>query len=135
MNLLNRIAFAFVAWLCCSVALAADAPKRIDFTQVITDQDDKPIVDCLKLKDDRSGCADEKTLTLGWVSMQALNLAEQGISYSDSLKRGTLALRVVKAADAELSEEEITLIKTQLAKRYSPLVVARAVPMLNAGLK
>lgn len=125
----------FVLAFLSSSAFAEDLGHKIDFTQVLTDPDGKPFTECIKLSEDKSKCVDEKELTLGWVAMQSLNVIEQGINYSDSNKRGTLALKVYKSAGMELSEDEITLIKNQMPKRYSPVVVAKAATILNSALK
>lgn len=112
--------------------VAADGSRKIDFTQPLLDQDSRPMTECVKLNAvDRSKCDDEKVVTLGYAVFHALNVPEQNVSYTEATKRGQLALNVYRAADVGLSSEEISLIKTQLPKRWSPLVVARAVEILD----
>jgi hypothetical protein len=121
-----------------TAVFAADAPRKIDFTTVLLDQDDKPMVECLRVDSvDRSKCVEEKTITLGWATFQALNMVDQGdhLNYTDAVKRGQLGLTVLGKSSVELTSEEITLIKTQLAKHYSPLVTTRAVALLDPAAK
>lgn len=123
--------FVFVS-LAHGTAFAGDTPRKIDFTQLLLDADDHPFAECVKADPaDKTKCAEEKQLTLGYVALQALNSPEQNITYSEAAKRGQLGLMVYRSNGAELTADEITLIKTQLPKRWSPLVVARAVPLLD----
>lgn len=111
----------------------ADEPRKINFTAVITNQDDKAMRECA---DDPAPKKDEEckvwqNVTLGMIVLRALSMPEQGLAPDVSLKRGQLALRVYKSEDAVLTAEEIASIKTQLAKMFSPLLIARAFPMLD----
>lgn len=116
--------------------LAADAPRKIDFTTVLLDQDDKPMTECVKADPtDRTKCAEEKPLTLGSVAMQALNVPEQNLSYTDAVKRGQLSIMVYHSPGASLTSEEVSLIKAQLPKRFGPLVVTRAGELLDPMAK
>jgi hypothetical protein len=114
-------------------AAAADAPRRIDFTSPIIDQDNEPMTECADNplpKDDRD-CKARRVITLGMVALRALTVPEQGLSGEEGLKRGQLALMVYRSPGAELTAEEVSLIKKQIAKFYSSLVIARAFPMLD----
>lgn len=118
---------AFVAFI--TPCRAADAPRKIDFTVVLTDQDDRPLQECAE-PDDRE-CKVKRPITLGSIALRALSAQEQGLSPDESLKRGALAMSVYKASAAELSADEISLIKRQIAKIASPFIVARAFPILD----
>jgi hypothetical protein len=119
-----------------STAFAADAPHKIDFTVILLDADNEPMQECAAPERAADGvCKEKRTITLGAVAMRALTAPEQGISGEDSLKRGQLALGVYRSPGAELTAEEIALIKKQVAKFYSPLVVARAFPLLDPAVK
>ncbi len=131
-----KFLLALLIALMSSAAVADDAPRKIDFSQVLLDPDGKPLTECVKSDPvDRTKCLEEKTMTLGWASMQALNVPEQNMVYTEATKRGDLGLKVYQSHGVVLTSDEITLIKTQLAKRYSPLVVARAVPLLDPASK
>jgi hypothetical protein len=122
--------------LTCTAAFAADVPRKIDFTQVLLDPDGQPLTDCIKVDEaNQNKCIKTKELTLGDVAMQALNVPERDISYTDANKRGQLGLSVYKSTEAVLTSDEITLIKKQLAKRWSPIVVARAIVLLDPAEK
>lgn len=111
-------------------AIAADIHK-IDFTQVLIDQDGATMAECV----DPPDCKAKRDITLGSVAMRSLAAPEQSITPEESLKRGQLALSVYKSPGAELTAEEIALIKKQVAKTYGPLVVARVFPMLDPAVK
>lgn len=122
----------FISVLYVTSALAEE-PRKINFTTVMLNQDDKPMLECVDdpppKKDE--ACKVQQPVTLGMVVMRALVMPEQGLAPDVSLKRGQLALHVYKSEDAILTAEEITTIKTQMAKIYSPLVIARAFPILD----
>lgn len=116
-----------------SIPALAEEPRKINFTTVMLNQDDKVMTECADdpapKKD--AECKVMQNVTLGMVVMRALVVPEQGLAPDISLKRGQLALRVYKSEDAVLTAEEITSIKTQMAKVFSPLVIARAFPILD----
>lgn len=131
MNALRTSSLLLMATL--SFPAFAEEPRKINFTTVILNQDEKPMRECA---DDPAPKKDEEcklwqSVTIGMVVMRALAMPEQGLAADVSLKRGQLALRVYKAEDAVLTAEEVTTIKTQMAKMYSPLVIARAFPILD----
>lgn len=117
------------------------AEKGVDFTQAILDQDDKPIfvmecVDSTDLIVNAAGakeCRETKRvgLTLGVVAQRALNLPEQGLDPTQAQMRGQLALNVYRSADAQITADEVALIKKQVAKMYSPIVSVRAAAILD----
>lgn len=100
----------------------------IDFTQVILDQDDKPI------NDPMAGAGKDIPLTLGRAVSHALNGMypdEQSLSGEEKFNRGMLAFRVRDDTAAELKAEDIVLIKKTLAKLYGPAVIYRAYQILE----
>lgn len=111
------------------VAVAADDVRKIDFTTIMVDQDDHQLTECADPADKE--CKDKRPITLGMVCMRALINPEPGLKPEDSLKRGKLALDIYKANAAQLTAEEITTIKAQIAKAYGPLVVVRVFPLLD----
>ncbi len=124
-------------------AHAADT-RKIDFSQVILDQDDKPIVvlecvdptDLVAMADGRKDCRNTRpvTYTLGIIAQRALNLPEQGLDATTAQTRGQLALGVYKSTGAQLISEDVSLIKKQIAKMYAPIIVARAAELLGEPL-
>jgi hypothetical protein len=107
----------------------------IDFTTVLNDQDNAPMKDVMAMQ---ANGGIEVTLTLGRAAAHALNVQSQSeseISGEEKFRRGMLAFTVRDNAGCELKVEEISLIKKQLAKLYSPVVIYRAFPLLDGGEK
>lgn len=120
-------------FLICEIVAHAEPPRQINFTVPILNQDNKPMRECA---DDPAPKKDEEcktwqAVTLGMLALRALAVPEQGLAAEASLKRGHLAMRVYKAESLVLTADEIALIKTQIAKAYSPLIVAITFPMLD----
>lgn len=134
MKMLIRAIMIAVCMLGPMRCVAADEPRKIDFTTVLLDQDDKPIVaiECANATTDAE-CKDKKQtiFTLGLVALRSLNLAEANLQPGESQRRGYLAVSIYKSAGAQLSSDEITLIKNQIAKMYAPIVVMRAFEILD----
>jgi hypothetical protein len=120
-----------------TTAFAGDEPRKIDFTSVIMDQDDQPLRECTDdpLPKEIRECKAYKSVTLGMIAFRALASAERDVPQDESVRRGHLGLTIYKAAAAQLTAEEITLIKKQIAKNYSPLVVVRAFGILDPAEK
>lgn len=118
-------------------AFAADEPRKVDFQTVLTDQDGEPMTECIDDPLPKGGevCKVKRPVTLGTVSLRSLAAAEQGLAPDESLKRGQLAISVYKSAGAQLTAEETALIKKQISKFYSPLIVMRAFPLLDPATK
>ncbi len=78
----------------------------------------------------------EASLTLGAVATNALLMPyedERNLSGDDKVKRFKLAQRIHDAqGEVDISSEEITLLKSLIAKAYTPLVVGRAFAILEA---
>lgn len=105
-------------------AMAAE----IDFSAALNDQDGQPIKD-----------SDGKVLTLGRASMMALMTGypeDQAGGPDVALKkqrRGNLGLKVYEAkGPVDVSPEDLVLIREYIGKLYPPLVVVRAMPLLDA---
>lgn len=63
--------------------------------------------------------------------MRALSAPEQGLAPEESLKRGQLAFNVYTSKAAQLTVDELAMIKRLIAKAYGPIIVARAFPLLD----
>jgi hypothetical protein len=107
----------------------------IDFTVVLKDQDEVPMKDVMTMQ--ANGGIDT-ILTLGRAASHALNVQSQDegdLSGEEKFNRGMLAFKIRDNANCELKAEEVVLIKKQLAKLYSPIVIYRAFPLLDGGEK
>lgn len=96
---------------------------QVNFAAVLTDQDGKPIKD-----------ADQRVLTLGRASMMALMQSypdDIAASTEEKARRGVLALRVYTAGSVDVPAEDVVLIKKYIGKLYPPLIVVRALPLLE----
>lgn len=126
-----------ILFLSCAFAASALAdPRPIDMTTVLMGPDGVP------LKDGAMGAADDPTcsrcgpLTLGRVVATALltdRKDETGLSTLDKAKRGALALRLLDDKAAVLTSAQITEI-VRLLNLWAPVVVARALPLLDPNL-
>lgn len=123
-----------------SAAPAADEGRTVDFTTVIRDQDDNPITECADQSDRE--CKKTKEVTLGSVAFKALTNIDRDsagrvteLSPDESVKRGQLGLSIYKATSAKLTAEEIALIKKQISKIFSPMIVVRTFAILDPNAK
>jgi hypothetical protein len=108
---------------------------NIDFTAVLKDQDEMPMKDIMTMQN--NGGVDV-ILTLGRAASHALNVqsqAEADLSGEEKFNRGMLAFKIRDSASCELKVEDVALIKKQMAKLYSPIVIYRAYPLLDVGEK
>lgn len=122
---MTKIALFSLLWV--TSAVAAD----VDFSAVLTDQDDKPVIDCAGKPEE---CPDKNPLTLGKVALRVLTAPfddERNISGEEKFKRGQLAMRVHNGGVVTLQAEDVALIKRLVAKGYGPLIVYRAWPLLD----
>lgn len=106
------------------------AAFEINFQTVLRDADGQP------LKDDTG-----KETTLGRVAMISLGARYQedaAAPMDEIYKRGALGIKVYEAkTPVDLNSEDIAMIKKYVAKLQSPLIVAKAFPLLEqtAGAK
>lgn len=106
--------------------------NMIDFTKVLSDQDGKPLQDIVEMQ-----AKDSKEiipLTLGKASSHALMVQDQNdanLSGDEKFHRGALSAKIRDNSSCDIKSEDISLIKNQLAKLYSPLVIYAAYPLLD----
>lgn len=116
-TLLAAAALAFVV-------VSPAAAIEINFQTPIVDSDGQPV------KDDTG-----KITTLGRVAMISLGSRYQedaNASTDEIYKRGQLAAKVYEAKNpVDLTVEEVAMIKRFIAKAQSPMIVAKAFPMLD----
>lgn len=128
---MKRIFFALS--LLATPAFAAEAPRTIDMTTVITDLHGKPLPDGTQVTADDPQCTKCSPLTLGVVVASALladRKDEPNLSAIDKAKRGALALRILNEKAAVLTATQASEI-TRLLTVWTPLVVARALPLID----
>jgi hypothetical protein len=125
--------YVLLSCLLITSAALGDGALKFDFTTVPLDANDTPFMECVDSAD--KDCKITRPWTMGAIVLKALAMPEQGLDPVESVKRGQLALRVYKATDVQLTAEEITLIKKQMAKIYSPIVCARVFVILDPAEK
>lgn len=133
---MNRLAI-LLSLLAMPALAADDSARKIDFTQVLADQDSEVFLECADNplpRDDRD-CKSRRPITLGMVTLRALSMPEQNLGADESLKRGALGLQLYRAKAATLTVEEISLVKKQISKMYGPLLVAITFPLLDPAVK
>jgi len=98
---------------------------QVLFGQVFTDEKDKEIL------------VEKNPFTLRDATKQALLSIfqdEQGLTGDEKVKRYDLYLKVKDTVDpAELTAEDISLIKKLIGKAYGVLIVGQAFKMLESG--
>lgn len=108
--------------------------RSINFGAVITDLDDRPVVECVK--QDASGkCLEDVPLTLGRAAMRVLTAKfpdDGNIDGVEVLRRYDLANKLFHATGpVQTTDEERVLIKRLVLKGYSGVVYGRAAHMLD----
>lgn len=133
--MIRAIALA-AALLAPLAARAADPPRTIDMTTVLTDQKGRPIPDATMATAEDPACGKCGPLTLGAAVATALltdRKDEPNLSSLDKAKRATLALRVVDNKAATLTAKETADI-VRLMNIWGSIVVVRALPVLDPNL-
>lgn len=99
---------------------------KIDFRTVLTDLDDKPIVE-------RSEDG-EKEVTLAMIAERSLHMAyedEKNLAGDKRAERGLLALRIHKG-ETEFKVDEVALVKKLIGKGWGNHIVMRSWAILDA---
>lgn len=115
--------------LAASPALAAE--RSIDFTQRLTSAMGEPMQ-----QKDKDG--NVEPLTLGDVALIALETPtddDRTVDARKKFERDLLARRIWKNAHAELSPEDIALIKERIGKVYGPAQIGATWPLLDPTLQ
>jgi hypothetical protein len=110
----------------------------INMTQVLVDENGRPIKDEYMQEPDDPQCLKCRPLTLGAAVAHALFAAlpsEKDVSGEQKFSRGTLALRIENDPTAKLTASEVTVIKDLVGKLYSSIIITRVFPLIdpNAG--
>lgn len=87
-------------------AFAAD--KRIDFGQILLDDDDKPITECAQVDAAKQTCAQTENVTLGMQAARALNgryQDEANLPMSELVHRGQMAYWIKRAGVVSLTTD------------------------------
>ena len=97
---------------------------QVDFSRAITDLEGAEIED------------GGKTVTLSRIACNALLAMRQddkNLTGEEKAKRYGLAVKLVDAADCEVSAEDIALIKRLIGEVYPPIFVGRAWELLEGS--
>lgn len=116
---MTTIAAALALTALCAVPARA---ITVDFSVPLLDQDDRPIKD------------GDNVLTLGRAAMTALMTPqpdEAAQPVEEKFKKGQLAIRVYAQVPLDLTAEEVAMVRRYIGKTYGPLVVVRALPLLD----
>lgn len=117
---MSRLIAALVAaCLLAAPAGAADAPRKIDFSAVMLDENDKPYTDCARADASTGKCLEERDITLGRLALRALTVQfpnEAALSGEEQVRRALLAQAIYKAKDMAIDAGETDLICTAIAK-------------------
>jgi hypothetical protein len=123
------------------VAMAADEPKRIDFTQAIVD-DGVPVIDevsCPIPVDKATGrptgdprpC--ETPLTLGEAIYRAMRFPDRDVTWDEGMKRDDLARVVRRATDYPILSDQRKLIEKTIPKAYPSAAMVGIVSRMLDG--
>jgi hypothetical protein len=109
------ILFAFLAVLT-ATTFAADVPRKIDFTQALTGNDGKPLVDTTDPKN-------PIPLTLGYYASAALGVtlpSDKGISRGQATRLGVLAEKTRNCKSCSVTGAESELILSRIFEAGFP---------------
>lgn len=104
------------------LSVIVGAAVAADFTTVINDLDGNPVVE------------NQTQVTLGGLAVAALLSPypdEPNLKDEEKIKRYVLAMKLYKAPDVTLLSADLALVKSLIAKRFSPLYVGRAYELLE----
>lgn len=142
-----RLIALFAALCLASTAFAADEPRKIDFTQVIMDDDGCPISDNEKLTPVRTSATLAKPecprpekmtppdLTLGMAAYHALVMGEPNLSWEENTRRRDLGKSIRFSKEWPLLPSDLELIKKAMVKLWGPEVIGAANDLLSAPAK
>ncbi|MEX0408152.1 hypothetical protein ABGN05_21050 [Aquibium sp. LZ166] len=75
---------------------------------------------------------EELDVNLGQISVMALNAPEkEPLGLDESIRRGSLALKVKDGGEIEIKPEDAAMIRKNLPKAWAPFIVAQAAQMLD----
>jgi hypothetical protein len=129
-----------VVLLLCSFTARADAdpaPHPIDMTAVMMGDQGVPLKDVADRTAEDPDCKKCRDLTLGRAVVNALFVMlpeERDLSGEQKFSRGLLAKRVESDPKAQLSAEEIAVVKRLIGKTYGTAVVVQAYQMLDPNM-
>lgn len=109
-------------------AIAADEPRRIDFTQQLIDADGATFPDDGLCPFDQAmgkrTCA--TTLTLGRAAFYALRMNDTNIGWDDAVRRDELARSIRDAKDWPLLSNDKDLIRKLMPRLWPPAIIGAA---------
>lgn len=131
-----RLVTLFLVSLSAS-AFAADAPREIDFTQVLKGPTGEDLTNCARFDDAGKVCVKQEAVTLGdasAVALEAMTDKDRSIDPKIKFDRDLLARKVYKNAHAVLTVDEIKMVKDRIGDVYGPAQVGAAWPLLDPTL-
>lgn len=100
---------------------------KIDFSAVLKNLDGSPL-----LRQSQVADAQPAPMTLAHAACDALILPDQQQQSGDEkAAQFTLAMKIVKGGEVEITPEDAALIKKRIGAAFGPLVVGRAYELLN----
>ncbi len=129
---MKRLAILF------ALAFIATPAAAIDFSAKILDLNGAPFIDDIKCPMEKGARKCEDDAILAAIATRALMASypdETNLGLDEKVKRFGLALKLKDGGDVKLSVEDIAMLKKLIGKAYSPLIVGRAVELLDPGAK
>lgn len=115
-----------------SLATGPASAAAVDFTAPVHGLDGKIATECKEAAGDGKGCKRSGPLTLGEIAAAGLSMPDRGASLADQIRRGRLAQLVIDGKTVDLTAEQISLIKEQVAKLgISPVYVLQLVEAID----
>lgn len=119
--------------------------QQVDFTTVILDFDDTPIIEkkvnvkrfitcpqCSQALDlSEYGEFEERELTLREMAITALRSSQKKLQRSELYERYELVMRIAQRENVQLTSGEIDLIQNAVSEIYEPVRMGRACDVLD----
>lgn len=119
---------AFAALMAAQTPSAPAAAQPIDFTQLLTGPDEKP----LPSQDPKK--AGTTLLDVSVLALEAQFDDEKGLPDMEKFKLDELARKIYREKMVALPVEDITLIKKRIGKAYGPMIVGAAWRLLDPSV-
>lgn len=128
---------ALLALIAVAPADAADAPRVIDFTQILKGPGGVDLTNCVKMDDAGKKCVETEKVTLTFVAVVALEAMidkDHGADPKVKFERDLLARKIYENTHAELSLDEAKMIKDRIGEVYGPKEIGASWPILDPTL-
>lgn len=122
-----------------SLAAIAFPVHATDFSVPITDEFDKPAIECIDPQTSPPTpaaspvCKTQLVVTLGILAARALNQPDdEGKSPENIVHRGMLARKLSKGGEQQLDAADIVLLRRMFAK-FPPIIAAQGVELIGGN--